>query len=159
MEPGPTAQLPFPLSFGAGGPPPLGADCLIILRDRLVVGIVHRDDSDADVLRALQEIIDGNGWLSPQLVLAFLRVRLPVGPRPGTTQRVLATLTRRESEVALLAAQGHTNGEIAESLNVTVSTVRFHMGNVLHKLGCRDRIHLGLLLRTSPPSPIRRNTQ
>ena len=48
-------------------------------------------------------------------------------------------LTRRELEILLLAAQGHTNGQIARSLWVTEQTVKFHLSNTYRKLGVANR--------------------
>lgn len=63
---------------------------------------------------------------------------------------LLARLTSREREIALLAGQGLANRTIAEQLFVTVRTVEFHMHNLLAKMGLRSRHELARLLpRTS----------
>jgi len=48
-------------------------------------------------------------------------------------------LTRRGLEILLLAAEGHTNGQIARSLWVTEQTVKFHLSNTYRKLGVANR--------------------
>ena len=48
-------------------------------------------------------------------------------------------LTRRELQILLLAAEGHTNGQIARSLWVTEQTVKFHLSNTYRKLGVANR--------------------
>jgi len=48
-------------------------------------------------------------------------------------------LTRREQEILLLAAAGHSNRRIAEILWVAAQTVTFHLTNVYRKLGVRNR--------------------
>lgn len=53
-------------------------------------------------------------------------------------------LTRRESEVARLVAAGLSNEEVAESLSVSINTVKTHLSAVLSKLQLRDRVALAL---------------
>lgn len=48
-------------------------------------------------------------------------------------------LTRREEEIASLISQGKTNGEIAALMNLSESTVRFHVSNILKKTGLTSR--------------------
>jgi two-component system response regulator DevR len=56
----------------------------------------------------------------------------PAQPRP---QR----LTRSETEILRAVADGRTNAEIAQTLWVTTSTVKFHLGNIYRKLGVPNR--------------------
>jgi DNA-binding NarL/FixJ family response regulator len=52
------------------------------------------------------------------------------------------TLTNREREVFQLAAEGHTNNEIASRLFISPRTVETHRANVMHKLGLRSQTDL-----------------
>ncbi|HXV64548.1 MAG TPA: LuxR C-terminal-related transcriptional regulator [Vicinamibacteria bacterium] len=49
-------------------------------------------------------------------------------------------LTRRQTDVLRLLAQGHNNEEIAELLSVSVFTVRSHVQSVLDKLGVHSKV-------------------
>lgn len=49
-------------------------------------------------------------------------------------------LSRRETDVLLLMCKGKTNSEIAESMNITVHTVKVHVASILQKFEARDRI-------------------
>ncbi len=51
-------------------------------------------------------------------------------------------LTPREVEVLRLIAQGYTNRQIAESLDLSVRTVESHRANVMGKLGLHTRVQL-----------------
>ena len=51
-------------------------------------------------------------------------------------------LTPRELDVVKLIAEAYTNRQIAEILKVSEKTVESHRGNVLAKLGMRDRVEL-----------------
>ncbi|MFJ8589649.1 LuxR C-terminal-related transcriptional regulator [Streptomyces sp. NPDC093595] len=64
-----------------------------------------------------------------------------------TSSHVLAPLSRREREVALLAASGTRSKQIAETLNVSVRTVDNHLQHAYSKLGITARSELAALLR------------
>jgi DNA-binding NarL/FixJ family response regulator len=68
------------------------------------------------------------------LVLARLSGQIPSTPlEPGLR------LTTREREVLRLLAEGNRNKEIALGLRVRERTVKFHVANLLHKLGAQSR--------------------
>ena len=62
-----------------------------------------------------------------------------------------ASLTRREREIATLAAAGLSNRGIAEQLVIPVRTVEHHLQHAYEKLGLNDRNELASILR--PPRP------
>ncbi|WP_371645072.1 MULTISPECIES: AAA family ATPase [unclassified Streptomyces] len=64
--------------------------------------------------------------------------RRPCGERADGAA-VVGTLSAAEGRVASLAADGHTNKEIAQRLRITVSTVEQHLTRVFRKLGVRAR--------------------
>jgi DNA-binding NarL/FixJ family response regulator len=51
----------------------------------------------------------------------------------------LRPLTRREQEVLTLLAYGHTNGEIARRLTISVRTAEMHRANAMRKLHAQTR--------------------
>jgi LuxR family transcriptional regulator, maltose regulon positive regulatory protein len=58
---------------------------------------------------------------------------------PGAGERLSEPLSERELEVLGLVAAGKSNGEIASSLFVSLSTVKTHINNLYRKLGARSR--------------------
>jgi DNA-binding CsgD family transcriptional regulator len=66
----------------------------------------------------------------------------------------LATLTPREREVAVLVAEGLSNAEIAERLALTPGTIGNHLGNIMRKLGARNRVQVAVWsVRQEPSDP------
>jgi DNA-binding CsgD family transcriptional regulator len=64
------------------------------------------------------------------------------GPEVSPGTRLLPQLSDAEQRVAMLAAYGHTNGQIARKLYITVSTVEQHLTRVYRKLGVASRAEL-----------------
>lgn len=61
--------------------------------------------------------------------------------------KALDVLTQQERRVAMLAANGHSNLELAAQLHVSVHTVKSQMCSILRKLELRSRWELDRLLR------------
>ena len=83
--------------------------------------------------------------LAPRITRRLIEefARRPAGADPDPA--VLASLTAREREALELMARGLSNAEMATSLYVSEHTVKTHVGNVLAKLGLRDRIQAVIL--------------
>jgi DNA-binding CsgD family transcriptional regulator len=61
---------------------------------------------------------------------------------PSTSPDHYETLTTRERQVLLLAAEGHTNPEISRLLSIGVRTVESHRASLMRKLGVRNQTDL-----------------
>ena len=58
--------------------------------------------------------------------------------------KLVDPLTEREHEILACLAEGLTNQEIAQTLNIEKTTVRSHIGNILSKLGLENRTQAAL---------------
>jgi len=66
---------------------------------------------------------------------------------------VLDDLSRRELQVLRLASSGSTNGQIGESLGLSIHAVKFHLASVYRKLGVGNRTEATVVfLRATPAS-------
>jgi DNA-binding CsgD family transcriptional regulator len=65
----------------------------------------------------------------------------PVGVRGVGAMKGKASLSARERQVLGLIGEGHTDGEIARQLCISVNTVQNHVKNILRKLDARNRTH------------------
>ena len=83
-----------------------------------------------------------------------VRVALPLAPLRGAAEPdPLAVLNAREREVLAGLAAGRRNREIAETLTITVHTVKFHVANILRKLDVATRGEAAALARAAIPPP------
>lgn len=60
-------------------------------------------------------------------------------PQSNGSTEALAMLTKRELEILLLVAEGHSNLQLARMLWVTEQTVKFHLSNIYRKLDVANR--------------------
>ena len=72
----------------------------------------------------------------------MLSRQTPVRRAEVTTGTGVETLTKREREVAVLAAQGYTAREIGVHLHIGERTVETHVANVCSKLGLKAKVEL-----------------
>lgn len=104
-------------------------------------GYVLKDASTDDLVRATRAIARGGAWLDPTItdtVIEHYRLSRSQSQQKTNTE-LLETLTKRESEVLLLIAEGLTNTEIADTLCVSEATVKTHVSHIFSKLNARDR--------------------
>jgi DNA-binding NarL/FixJ family response regulator len=107
--------------------------------DAGAAGFVLKDAAAIDLIRAVRTVASGAAWLDPQVTPRVLAIyRTTVLPQARKQERA-AELTDREHDVLRLIAEGATNAEIADTLNVSSGTVKSHVGSVFTKLGARDR--------------------
>ena len=109
-------------------------------------GFLLKDARPEDLLAAIRSVASGDAVLAPSATRRLLAHVAPTLPT-GVPQQdpLLDQLTAREREVLVQVAGGLTNAEIAGSLFMAESTVKTHIGSLLAKLHCRDRVSLVLL--------------
>jgi NarL family two-component system response regulator LiaR len=116
-----------------------------ILEDNMVVeavragaiGYLLKDTEAHELRRAIKAAAAGQVQLSPQVAARLLNeVRLPEISRD--------TLTERETDVLKLLAQGKSNKEISQRLNIGEQTVKTHVSHILDKLGVPSRTQAAL---------------
>ncbi|MFB5267109.1 response regulator [Paenibacillus enshidis] len=89
----------------------------------------------AEIADAIRAAARGQSVLESQVASKMMdRFRRPQAEAPAH-----ADLTEREMEVLRLLAQGKSNQDIADELIIGIKTVKFHVTNLLAKLGVEDR--------------------
>ncbi|MFL4497042.1 response regulator [Streptomyces sp. VTCC 41912] len=102
-------------------------------------GFLLKDTSGSQLAEAVRVVAAGDALLAPnvtkRLIGEFSRMGAPRSPKRDHIDE----LSKRETEVLALIAQGLSNAEIGAHLVVAEQTVKTHVGRILGKLGLRDR--------------------
>lgn len=119
---------------------------------RIVVFTAY--DGDEDIYRGLRAGAKGYLLKDAEPDELFLAIRtvvsgkkyIPIAVGAKLADRMdNAQLSDRESEVIRLIATGKSNHEISEILHISESTVKFHINNILGKLGVSDRTQAAIV--------------
>ena len=108
-------------------------------------GFLLKDMPYDQLVAGIRVVAAGESILAPsvtkRLISTFTARREP----SADEALALTRLTEREHEVLRLLARGLSNAEIGEALFLSETTVKTHVGRVLTKLGCRDRVQAVVL--------------
>ena len=124
-------------------------------------GFVLKDDSPEQLIAAIRTVAAGDALLSPTITKRVIQ-KFARMPRPSPPKE-LDSLSEREREVFRLMARGLSNGEIAQELYISETTVKTHVTHILQKLELRDRVQAVVLayqtgiFEADGPSPSRRS--
>jgi len=106
-------------------------------------GYVLKDAPQHEIATAVRQVRDGESPLDPALSARLLK-RLAAegegqGRARGRSPSYVESLTPRELEVLGLMKLGHTNGQIARELVISLGTAKNHVEHIIAKLGVSDR--------------------
>ncbi len=96
------------------------------------IGYLMKNVSARELAAAIRAARDGKMTLSPEAAQALVHA--------SQQAQETESLTEREREVLKLMVEGLNNAEIAERLVVSLSTIKYHISNILMKLGVDNRV-------------------
>ena len=109
-------------------------------------GYLLKDTESAQIVEAIRAIYRGESLIHPsvasKILAEFSLLAQKRGKKPSWEDH---DLTEREITVVRLVADGKTNKEIANSLNLSEKTVKNHVRNIFHKLQVYDRTQAAIL--------------
>ena len=111
------------------------------------LGYLLKDAQPDDLFHAIRSVYRGQLTLPPEMALDLLQA----SKQPDELE---ASLTERENEVLLAVAEGLSNQEIAQKLNIGTNTVRTHISSLLRKLELTNRTQLAIFVTEQRKRPL-----
>ncbi len=109
-------------------------------------GYLLKDTDSAQIVAAIRAIYRGESLIHPSVASKILAEFSLMSQKKGKKASwVEHDLTEREITVLRLVAEGKTNKEIANALNLSEKTVKNHVRNIFHKLQVYDRTQAAIL--------------
>ena len=103
-------------------------------------GVMHKSTHTEDLVRAVRRLHAGGELLSQQEIIEALRLVVRERERDHEAWLAIKQLTPRELEVLQALAEGLSDRQIAQRLQVGIGTVHSHVTNILAKLGVASRL-------------------
>lgn len=115
------------------------------------VGYLLKETQPSNLIMSILAVKEGSVLISPLVAKKLVKqldnpAQFSAAAETAGQTPWLDDLTKREKEVLLLLAKGHTNKTIAEELFIEEQTVRNHVSMIYSKIGVHDRIEVMLLV-------------
>jgi len=109
-----------------------------------VSGFMLKDISVAEFLKTIRSVFEGAQVLPPHLTGSLFSqiVENAINGLPPRVINESVRMTKRERQVVELIADGSTNKEIAQKLNLSTYTIKSHVHNILEKLALNTRVQI-----------------
>jgi DNA-binding NarL/FixJ family response regulator len=106
-------------------------------------GFLLKDAGPQLLVQAIHAAANGDALIAPNVTARLLQKFAQAGPGTEPAQPKWP-LTDREEEVLSTVAKGLTNAEIAETLHISLSTVKAHLSSLMTKVSARNRVELAI---------------
>jgi DNA-binding NarL/FixJ family response regulator len=107
-------------------------------------GIFSRDKSSDLLCKSIHAVHQGQVWANSNELRYVIDALGPAPPPKPTNPRGSGLLTKREEGVVHLVAEGLTNRDISQQLNLSEHTVRNYLFRIFNKVGTSNRLELAL---------------
>lgn len=96
----------------------------------------------------VETVLSGNIWVFPEFVYSLIGdINRDSPSAPKSESGFIGNLTEREREIIAYLLKGNSNAQIADAMNITVRTVKAHLGKIYEKAGVCGRLDLVLMLK------------
>lgn len=106
-------------------------------------GFLLKDAGPELLSQAVHAAAEGDALIAPSITARLLTAFAGKTGGPPPTEP-LEPLTSREEEILIPVAKGWTNHEIADDMNISISTVKTHLTSLMRKLNARNRVEIAM---------------
>jgi DNA-binding NarL/FixJ family response regulator len=106
-------------------------------------GFLLKDAGPELLSQAVHAAAEGDALIAPSITARLLTAFAGKTGGPPPTEP-LEPLTSREEEILIPVAKGWTNHEIADDMNISISTVKTHLTSLMRKLNARNRVEIAI---------------
>jgi two-component system nitrate/nitrite response regulator NarL len=118
-------------------------------------GFIVKDATIEDFVRTIRSVAEGADVVPPALTGTLLSHIADQAVTRSTTAVLEAVqMTKREREITSLIADGLSNKEIAQRLNIATYTVKSHVHNILEKLALHSRLQIAAHAHKAAPQSL-----
>ena len=108
------------------------------------LGYILKGVGAEELAELVRELAAGRSYVSPGLAGRLLVAMRRPAEKP---ENPLDDLSKREEDILKLVAQGKSNREVGEALDLQEKTVKHYMTSILQKLQVRNRVEAAMLAR------------
>ena len=101
-------------------------------------GYLLKSINEDEMVFAIRHVIEGKRYVCSEITEKLLAKLSSIPQENSKESKQVIELSKRETEILLLIAEGYTNNEIAEKLFTSRRTVEGHRQNLLEKTGTRN---------------------
>ena len=121
---------------------------------RGVRGYLLKGTNASELVQTVRVLSQGQSYIAPSLGAKLLMRSSPVAAREVTGENRLPHLTPREQQILSILAQGRSNKEIGNKLELSEKTIKHHLTNILQKLRVRNRVEAALFVSNHMPNSL-----
>ncbi len=116
-----------------------------------VSGFILKDATGDVFFETIRSVAEGEKVLPSNLTKSLFSIIVDQGIKQYGASKLIESvrMTRREREVVALIADGFSNKEIGDKLNLSTFTIKSHVHNILEKMSLNTRVQIAIYAHSS----------
>ena len=107
------------------------------------LGYILKGVGGQELIALVSDLAEGKSYVSPSLAARLLKTL----QTPAKSKNPVDDLSKREEDILRLVAQGFSNKEVGNALDIQEKTVKHYMTAILQKLHVRNRVEAAMIAR------------